>query len=324
MNSTKPIQQSNNRAWITWEVQPRNKSMATLLNADYLEMNSTRGRVGRYFELSKRTLSVFRNRQYQTIFVQNPSIVLALLSVISGKLFGKKVVVDAHNAGVFPKEGTSLLLKYVIVFISRVATCTIVSNKYLAKVIESYGGKTFVMPDPLPDCSHNGSDTPKYDLAFICTWSEDEPYFEVIQAAHGTPELSLAITGNFRKVLPENPDLPDNISLLGYVSEADYLSLIHNASLLIDLTTREDCLVCGAYEAIAVGTPSIISDTRVNREVFSKGFIYSSCDADGIKDAIVKGMHSLEQLNQDIAEAHDDFLISSQRNAKALNETLGS
>jgi hypothetical protein len=43
----------------------------------------------------------------------------------------------------------------------------------------------------------------------------------------------------------------------------------------LDLTTIDNCLVCGAYEAVAAGAPLVTSDTTALRAHFTQGTVYT-------------------------------------------------
>jgi len=303
--------------------------MAKLMDAQYHELLSESSRFKRYLTLSSQTWKIFKSKQYDTIFVQNPSIVLAFIGVILGRIFGVKVVVDAHNAGVYPAEGKSKVLSAIVKFIAHRATMTIVSNEHLVKEVESWGAKAFSMVDPLPELEEfpESNDKQDFDVLFVCTWAEDEPYHEVIKAAESLPEVTIAVTGNYKKIFAEHEldQLPKNINLTGFVSEERYLELLTTSKVVVDLTTRENCLVCGAYESISAEKPCILSDTKVNREVFTMGFIYTQNNAEAIAAAIKTALEGEEQLNQDISTAKKTFLAAEKVRSKeffAVIETL--
>lgn len=306
------INKNERSAWITWEVQVRNRSLSKLLGVQLFEFNLNYHRAIKYPILIIKTFLAIYKNNLKTIFVQNPSIVLSMLSIILRPLFGLRVIVDAHNSGVYPLEGKNRLLNFFAKFIARKADCVIVSNVHLATIIRGWGATAIVMPDPVPELSlsNEPNHAPIEDYAlFICTWAEDEPYFEVINAAEKiTANLKIYITGNYKKKLsPEFvSSLTEKVKLLGFVSEEDYVDIFSKAKLAIDLTTRDNCLVCGAYEALALQVPCIISDSRVNREIFCNGFSYTHNDAQSIALTIDELLANIQQKREAIKEqAHN-------------------
>ncbi len=297
-----------NAGWFTWEIQPRNRSMSQALGVDLYELTSRKPRAIKYVILFAKTLSIIFSKNIRVIYTQNPSIVLSFVAVCLKLFFGRTVIVDAHNAGIYPLEGKHKLLNGIARFISRNANLVIVSNQYLAEQVTAWGGRPFVFPDPIPPIANHPHSAPlpvdqKFAL-FICTWAADEPYFEVINAAKQTPDISVYVTGNYKNKLSQDyiNSLPDNVRLLGFVSEEEYVHYFSNAQVAIDLTTRDHCLVCGAYEAAALGVPAILSDSKVNRDIFNKGFVYTLNNAQDIASSIQAAISLRHSLVIDIEQ----------------------
>jgi glycosyltransferase involved in cell wall biosynthesis len=308
-----------NTAWITWEIQVRNRSMAKHLGVPLYEIIVNKSRWLKYPTLIIKTLQIIFGKKIDLLFVQNPSIVLSLLAVLLKKMTGLRVIVDAHNAGIYPLEGRNVILNGIAKYIAKNATHIIVSNTYLAKTVSDWGGNPFVMPDPIPDLhpsnrEKNTSDKPYF--FFICTWADDEPYTEVIAAsALLNDQFDVYITGNYRKKLSESDlkKIPNSLKLLGFVSEHDYVNYLADAFAAIDLTTRDNCLVCGAYEAMALLVPAIISDSIVNRETFSQGFIYTHNDTNSIYNAMLKASEQHAALVDGIANMRTEHALKTNQ-----------
>jgi glycosyltransferase involved in cell wall biosynthesis len=299
---------SANALWITWEIQPRNKSMSKLIGADLKELIVNKSRWIKYPILIVRTAFLLINNRSKVIFVQNPSIVLAYVSSVLKYFLGYKLIVDAHNAGIYPLEGKSQILNYITRKICLSADMVIVTNAALYDQVRVWGGQPFIMPDPLPDYGNIEtvySEQQIKNFLLICTWADDEPYLEIIDAAKSLQGIAnLRITGNYRKRLTSSQveSLPKNITLLGFVSEEDYIYELSCADFTIDLTTRDNCLVCGAYESIAMGIPGIISDTSVNRQTFSLGFVYSKNDSNSIRESILQAVAKITFYRSGVSE----------------------
>ena len=58
------------------------------------------------------------------------------------------------------------------------------------------------------------------------------------------------------------------------------------ADAVVVLTTREDTLLSGAWEALALGRPLIVSDTKALRQTFGDGVTYVAPHAGAITDAV--------------------------------------
>lgn len=297
----------NNYIWITWEIQRRNRSLSAALSARLVEITDDSSRIIRYLKSSFRTITALRKHKPEIFFVQNPSIVLATLALSYHMFTRTPLVVDAHNSGLFPAEGRSSLLNMLAKFIVRHTPVTIVTNSSLRDYVESIGGCAAVLPDPLPriDCVTDMNwDNDSFNVMFICTWAADEPFMEVINAARTLPEdIRIYITGKSKKNnLPSHPPLPKNVILTGFINDEKFTSMLCNCDLVIDLTTRQDCLVCGAYEAISADQPSLLSDTPALREYFGKGALYTHNTADDIAKNILYARKNIDVLNRDVLE----------------------
>jgi len=175
------------RVWISWEIQRRNRSLSREFGAKLFEIDIRRNRVVRYLISTARTIQVLLAESPILIFVQNPSVVLAWLCVIYGKLSRIPVVVDAHNAGIYPPHGK--WLSWFAAYLLRIADFTMVTNHSLAEHVARAGGQPLILPDSIPTLEFPSAATNrkklkgKFNVLFVCTFASDEPYLEVIKAA---------------------------------------------------------------------------------------------------------------------------------------------
>ncbi|MFT5548316.1 MAG: hypothetical protein ACI9CO_000230 [Candidatus Azotimanducaceae bacterium] len=265
------------RIWITWENQRRNRTLSQALSATLFELDYNHlPKFSRYIKSIFRTISIIHAEKPHVLFVQNPSIVLTTLALIISKYSKFSLVVDAHNGGINPLEGKSLLLRIWADNILKHSPITIVSNGMLKKKIQNKMNTSnyiAVLPDPIPTIpkpNNSLSLSGEKNVLFICTWAGDEPYFEVIKAAEQiNNNITIYITGNHKKAPNiEQGNVPKNVQLTGFISNAEFDQLLWDVDIIMDLTTREDCLVCGAYEAIAVEKPLILSNMKALKTHF--------------------------------------------------------
>lgn len=278
--------------WITWERQQRNRSMARELEAELYEIVHGTGRLRRYARCMLDTLKVVRRDRPAVIFFQNPSVVLGLWLVILARMGltrGAALVGDFHNAGVQGTPGITLLNKVIAVSCSYV----IVSNDNLSKKVRAWGATPFSFPDPLPDLGADilpsvGSSSP-FRVLFVCSWAADEPVEEVMRAAELLPDpefWQIRITGR-PKPERSQTSLPVNITLTGFLPEAEFHAALLNAHVVMDLTTRDDCMVCGAYEGLAAGKPLVLSANAPTEEWFGDAASYCDNSAESIARALL-------------------------------------
>lgn len=264
----------------------------------------------RYPLLIMKTVRLIWMSRADIIFAQNPSIVLAVLSIFMGRLLGKKVIIDAHNAGIFPLEGRSKWLNRITNFINKKANMVVVTNDYLKEYIEKSGGVAISIPDPIPDLNCHSEQAvvdDKFRILYVCSWAKDEPVSEVIYAATKlNKSVCVYVTGNNKGRYEDVASVSDSLVLTGFISDEEYEKLLCCCDSVMVLTDRENCLVCGAYEGVAVTKPLILSGTAILREYFYKGCIYTENTEDGIKKAIYSVIEQYESLSREINKLKDE------------------
>ncbi|MDW7646074.1 MAG: hypothetical protein SCI25_13650 [Desulfuromonadales bacterium] len=296
------------KIWITWECQRRNRELSAALQAKFFELaeiDRIKNPLRKYIRGIWQTYDILRQEKPRIVFCQNPSLILSLFLVLVKRPMGFRVCVDAHNAGLYPAEGRSSLLMLLARIVQRLGDLTLVTNDNLCAIVVANGGRGFVLPDRIPSINK----TParplrgKHNILFICSYGADEPYQAVFEAARNLPtDICIYVTGNYRKKGLEPESLPENVILTGFVPEQEYLDLLNSVDATIDLTTRENCLVCGAYEAVAVGKPMILSKTEALQKYFSLGAVYSGNTPSELEEAILKVLSEKNVLEKGVRE----------------------
>jgi len=296
--------QKNNKIWIAWEVHRRTIELNKVFNAKLFLFK--RRYCVEYPLLLFKSWLIIHSERPKVLIVQNPSLILTLLACILKNFYKCKLIVDAHNAGLFPLGVKTNEPPYIYQYLQRKADITIVTNDVLADIVKENGGKAFVLPDRIPDVPGMYKKTlkGKHNIMVISTFGEDEPYAEMIKAATGFKnDFYFYVTGNYEK---SNQDLrkkvPSNLIFTGFLSDEEYWNLLYSVDLMVDLTMRENCLVCGAYEAVAAGTPMVLSDTHTLRTYFYKGAVFSENNVDSIVQAIKKALESENRLRSEVKE----------------------
>lgn len=317
--------------FVSWEVHQRSRSLSCALDFELVEILSSKIGLLRYLEASLRTLCLLKRRRPDVLIVQNPSLVLALLAVTVGRASAGAVVVDAHNAGLYPLEGRSRILTKLAAYVARKAVRVIVTNDELAGYVRALGGATVVLPDPLPrwqapviDCKAR---TAEVTVVVVCSWASDEPIEAIrkacVQLADIVAEASIAITGRSRQDLICG-SWPANVHLTGYLSEEEYRVLLQGSDVVVVLTTRQNCLTCGAYEALALEKPMVLSGTAVIRAYFSRGAVYSTSEPEDISRAILHAIADRERLANEAKELRREKELETQVAIQDLKRELAT
>ena len=111
--------------------------------------------------------------------------------------------------------------------------------------------------------------------------------------------MRVYITGRSRV---DPAQLPPNVVLTGYLSRADYQELLHTVDAVMVLTTAEENLVCGGYEAVAAGKPLIVSGTDALRGLYRQGAIFTTNDSAGLARSIERAREQRAELAAAIVE----------------------
>lgn len=316
--------------WITWEEHRRSRELAAHLGAALFAYVSQRPYLLRVAQLSVRTLRLIVRVRPDLVVVQNPSIVLTTLACALRRALHYKVVVDRHSnfkqqelGNRSPKwRAFHFLSKYTV----RAADVTIVTNETLSALVTSWGGRGFVLPDKIPTLSvcSGRSLAGKPGIVLISSHAADEPLKEALQAAALAEDLHFYITGDPARTVAAFPDLlRDNVHLTGYLPEAEYQSLLASADAVMTLTTAPNTLLCGAYEAVAVGKPLIISDQEALRRHFYKGTVVAQNTPRSLADAARRAVSERARLSTEMLDLRGELSASWAAQWDSFLQTLG-
>lgn len=299
---------NKNAIWITWERQRRNREIGKRIGVFVYEweyIDNIKNPIVKYVHGLIKTSLLLIKVKPDIVFCQNPSIILSLFVSLIGKIFSFRVIVDTHNAGLFPLKGRYKILLKISKIIQRHAFLTIVTNRALKDYVEKNGGRAFILPDPIPKFKEMPIQMFEhpFTILFICSFADDEPYGNVFSAADIIgDQYHIYVTGNYKKKSIDPKAIPKNVTLLGYISETEYVKMIHSVDITIDLTDRENCLLCGAYESVAAEKPMVISNTEALRKYFDKGAVYTDNTARDITLSIKKAENEFVRLKGEIQQ----------------------
>lgn len=301
--------------FISWERHQRTRSFCKKLKIPLEEVLTTKKGISRYSECCIRTFKLIKKHNPKTLLIQNPSIVLAAFALTLKPFFGYKLIVDAHNEAIVPFNLNNILVRIIARLLMRWSDLTLVTNDSLANIVIQNGGKAFILPDFLPALEFKpvtlelNQKLPLH-ATLICTYAQDEPYLEVFKAARLLGDkLQLNITGKIPRSL-DNKLVPPNVKLTGYLAEEDYWETLNNSHLIIDLTNMDDCLVCGAYEAIALKKPLLLSNNSASRKLFGYYAHHTQNIANAIANEITQVIDDYQSLAKKIELATNQFKLA--------------
>ena len=288
--------------WITWEKQRRNREISKHLKFLLFEIDVQKSWIIRYIRSSLKTIRILKKFEPEIVVTQNPSIILTTLTIILKGILKYKVIVDAHYLGILPFEGKYQIINFWTKILQKFTDLTLVTNNGHKEIVEKNGGNSFILPDKIPEAPNVNEYKVKgkNNVAFVCSFSNDEPYNEVFSSAEIlNKSIMIYVTGNHKNALIKK-NLSKNIQLLGYLTDDQFWSLLKSVDIVMDLTRRENCLVCGAYEAISARKPMIISDTNALRKYFFKGSVYVKPNPKEIADGIDFCLNNYQRILSEI------------------------
>jgi len=163
----------------------------------------------------------------------------------------------------------------------------------------------------------------KFNIAMPSTFHDDEPVDIVFEAASQMPDVDFYITGNSKNIVPALlAKKPTNCHLTGFLSYDEYVGLLRGADVVLDLTTRHHTVLSGAFEAISLGKPLIVSDWEVLRDYFSLGTIHIPNTVEGVYNGIRQAQRELVSLQDGIQKLNENLQLEWEHKFKELRQLI--
>lgn len=317
---------------ITWEQHRRTRELCDWLGLPLHEVTFSAPRLKRYLKLGTRTLQLLKQQRPKVLYVQNPSLILATLVLAARPFLGRyKVIMDAHNEAVAPFTHAYWPVTSLTRHALRAADVTIVTNAALADQVREIGGTPHVLPDRLPTPPFVATPPIELDgplrVMVVATYAADEPIAEIIEAARLLgDDYQLSITGRETKLPAEQrARLPSNVKQTGFLSEEAYWELMRDSHLVLDLTLKPNCLVCGAYESLALLRPMVLTGNPATVDLFGKVALFpNEHDARSIAECLQRSRQQLAQLNDSVMNERPRFEQRWLEHAYRLRDKIES
>lgn len=279
----------------------------------------------RYIVQALKTWKVLSAERPEIVFVQNPPIPCVLVACLHRWVHGTRFVIDSHTAAFLSTNWSRFLWLHRL--LSRKALATIVHNAAQERIVRNWNCPYCVLADPVdgyPDGQPYALGG-QFNVAVICVFGEDEPLEIVFEAARRSPQTEFHITGDFRLAKAGRlRDIPANCRLTGFLPYERYLGLLRSVDVVLDLTTRDDTLLCGAFEAVSLGKALIVSDWPILRQYFSEGTVHVPNTADGICRGIEQVRRGRSELELAIRNLRDRLSATWQERFSELQAVIGA
>lgn len=300
------IGRKNKRVFLSWSAFcTRSKNQAKHFGADLVKVDYLTGvhsiplLLVRYLVSFAVTIVKLISKRPDVVFTENQPPFLILAVYLYSKLFGARYILDSHS-GAFNNSKWSWALP-LYRFISRQAFVNINTNDYHKSLVESWGGRSMIVSDVPVDHEQK---YPPYDVkqpsvAIVASFAFDEPVEEIWAAARMCPDVNFYITGKSQKLSPELiADLPDNLTMVGFIPDDVYLGLLSSVQAVMVLTTRDHTMQRGAYEALSLEQPIITSNWDVLKASFGNAAVYVDNTPEDIARGVLEMTSNLEAFKQ--------------------------
>ncbi|HEX6289300.1 MAG TPA: glycosyltransferase [Herpetosiphonaceae bacterium] len=309
------LRTTNQRTFIAWAPYGRRSELlARELGADlyfihYLKFKVPIYAPPKYLLQAMRTLQLLLAERPRVVFAQSPPFVCGLVADWYCRLSGAHLVLDHHSDSFGPRWAWALPIQQRLV---QHALVNLVTNDHWAGVVESWGGAALVLPDPFVDLppGESFSTAATFSIAYVNTFSADEPLDAVLVAAKMIPEVHFYITGSKQKA-PRTISataLP-NVTFTDFLPDPQYFGLLRSAHAVMALTTRDHTLQSGGCEAVSLGKPLITSDWPYLRELFAQGALFVA----NTPESIAEGVRRMQQVHRDLERDVIDFRLQRRQ-----------
>jgi glycosyltransferase involved in cell wall biosynthesis len=254
----------------------------------------------KYFSQTVKTLAILFREKPCFVFVMTPPVIACLPVWFYTKLMKASYVIDAHTGAFVDLRWRRLLFLHR--FFSYHALTTIVTNRYLQRIVLSWRAKATIVTDvpvnfPPPTIPLvNG----KCNMTFVSSFTRDEPLECFLRAAQELPDIHFFVTGDWRDADPRIlKRKPQNVELTGFLPDSDYVGLLLASAAVISLTREDHTMQRGAYEAVYLGKPVITSNFGILRETFDQGAVYVQNTVEDIVRGIKEMRDNLEKYQDE-------------------------
>jgi glycosyltransferase involved in cell wall biosynthesis len=232
----------------------------------------------RYLVQAWQTWRLLERERPAFIIVQSPPIFAPLAVALWCKLRGRgrsAYIIDCHPGTFYHRQWHWALP--LLRLLARGAVVSLLCNADAQHFLQRWQASYLFLPDGLPDLSSHAGElgsTGEQRIGVISSFAYDEPMLELFEAARLTPRVTYYVTGNPQRSTPQILACrPDNVVLTGFLHGDAYRGLLHNVQGLLVLSTMPYTLSCGAYEALSLARPTILSDLPEQRQLFAHGFV---------------------------------------------------
>ena len=261
----------------------------------------------------------------KVVFVMDPP-VFAVTAVFLYCLHTRaRYLMDCHS-GVFNSRKWRWSLP-VQRFFGRRAAGVLVTNPAHLSVVSSWPARGIVVGDPPPipgPAGERSSERAEPYVFVVATFGEDEDISKVLEAAGRLPGLRFLISGDTRRARPGwLVSRPSNVEFTGFLSTGDFWSHVRDASAVLTLTTREDTILRGGWEAMFMERPLITSRTSALQRYFTRGTVFVDHTPDSIAAGVADAMAHVGELQREARLLREEKYATWREESECLARLAG-
>jgi glycosyltransferase involved in cell wall biosynthesis len=232
---------------------------------------------------------------------------------------GRRYVIDYHTAAFTLPIHQRLF--FIQRFFARRAMVNLLTNAHLGSIVSAWGGRVLLVSDVRVRYSSIKAFAGRragFNITFVSCYSVTEPLDRVYEAARRLEreDVHIFVTGDLKDAPPEIlVGRPHNVTLTGFLRDEEYAGLLRDSDAVMCLCTKDNTMQRGAYEAMALETPLVLSNWKLLRDTFSSGAVYVDNSVEGICNGI-------RTVRADLASYQLGILELKRRRAAVWERTL--
>lgn len=271
----------------------------------------------RYAVSSGITVGYLVRRRPDALMVQNPPIIPGLIALAYCRMRKAPLLLDSHPVAFGAKnQGFYAKLNGIHKWMAKKSNGVTVASEPFAEIVDGWGANGIVVheaPTDWPAAQLVSRTRPQ--VFFVCIFSSDEPYEEVVEAARMLADVDVVITGDTSRAKADVvANAPKNVTFSGFLNQADYRTQLQQSDVVLSLTTEKTSVMRSGYEAVYAKRPLVVTDWPNLRRVFPSA-AFAQNDAASIAKAIEEAL----QTRSDIRALDVAFNVQLERWNQQLN-----
>lgn len=274
-----------------------------------------------------KTLIILLKERPNIIFCMSPPVFTCIPVWGYCKIFPKTgYVVDYHTAAF--TEPMFKKLFFMQKYFAQRAITNIVTNTKWETLVKNWGANVSIIGDVRVSYKHidNFRNFKKgFNVTFVSRFSPTEPLDVVLEAARilDNEDVNIYITGSLKDA--EKDVLNNhskNIIFTDFLSDSEYAGLLRDSDAVMSLCTSDNTMQRGAYEAMSLETPLIISNWKLLQDTFYSGAVYIENTVEGIVNGVNEMRNNKIRYKEEIKNLKKErSKIWEKKRAEMLEKT---